>query len=207
MNNLLTAQNLSVFRGNSLIFKNVDISINEGEAIHLLGDNGAGKTTLVQTEAGILIPDSGKIIKNCELLYLGHSLGIKLNLTVWENLKFAAILYHNLNNINKELDLAINSLGLEKYKNILVNELSAGQKRKVQLARLFFKDNKKLWLLDEPFNTLDIKTVELLKNHLETHIKNKGAIILTTHQNFNMNNLKTLNLRELSTKGNHNDKF
>ena len=202
MNNLIEVKNLTIFRGNQLIFKNLNFSLKEFQAIHLLGENGEGKTTFLQALSGLLVPENGEIIKHCDLIYLGHLLGIKLNLTVLENLNFMALLYHNISKteLNKEVNFAIKSVGLEKYKNILVSFLSAGQKRKVQLARLFFSKTPKLWLLDEPFNTLDQRSINILITHFENHIKNGGSLLLTSHQNFSMQGLKQISIKDLFNK-------
>ena len=202
MKNLIKVKNLTVFKGNQVILKKVHFSLKEGEAVHLLGENGDGKTTFLQSLAGLLVPENGEIIKNCDLIYLGHLLGIKLNLTVLENLSFMAILYHNIakNELEKELEFVINKVGLENYKNIFASSLSAGQKRKVQLARLFFSKTPKLWLLDEPFNTLDQKSIKILIAHFENHIKNGGSLLLTSHQNFSMQGLKQISIKDLFNK-------
>ena len=113
------------------------LTVHSGHAYYLRGDNGSGKTTLLQALAGLLAIQAGNIERHAPLLYLGHRPGVKSVLTVRENLALAARLYHQHPAGNAELDRAIEAVGLTRHAERQTRHLSAGQQRRVQLARLW----------------------------------------------------------------------
>lgn len=182
---LLTADNLSIIRGNRLIFRRLNLTLNAGEALHLLGENGSGKTTLLQILANILPPNHGNIHREQPLIFLGHKAGVKSLLTARENLSFAAKLYHYMpsDKIANAVENALEHMGIANLANRQVRHLSAGQQRRVQLARLWLS-TPAIWLLDEPLTALDVTTVAHLSQHCEAHLQQGGGIIFTSHQPF-----------------------
>lgn len=196
---LLSADNISILRGQQAIIRHASITLSAGQAIHLLGENGSGKTTLLQALAGILPISAGSITRHSPLLYLGHKAGIKALLTVEENLSLAAKLYHGMSAAESQsaIQHALTQMGIAHLAQRQARYLSAGQQRRVQLARLWLPCPT-LWLLDEPLTALDIQTSQMLGAHCAQHIQAGGAILLTSHQAFPLpTQLQHLNLQDL----------
>jgi len=160
--------------------------------LHVRGENGAGKTSLLRLLAGLSQPAEGEI-RWCgqpidqsdsdyrrNLLFFGHQGALKEDLTALENLSFAAA----MDGAEVAEDNALAALyrfGLKGREDLPVRVLSAGQKRRVMLARLATR-NAKLWVLDEPFTALDVKAVELLSELIAQHVADGGMAVLTSHQ-------------------------
>ncbi len=189
---MLSARGLSCIRGERRLFSNVDLVVNDGEWVHIKGQNGVGKTSLLRILVGLAQPDQGEIfwdgqlISSCKtlyhdsLLYQGHYACIKDELSALENLKFAAA----LDGVTLEMDRAAATLrrfGLRGRENLPVRHLSAGQKRRVGMARLLSRPAK-LWILDEPFTALDAAAVDMLAAVLSEHVDGGGMVVLTSHQ-------------------------
>ncbi len=194
---LLEADNLTLLKGSSLLLRRYHINIAAGQIIHLTGDNGSGKTTLLQALAGLITPQGGSIRRHAPHLYLGHRPGIKSTLTARENLRYAARLYHSMNGSGLEarLDAALAAVALNAHDDRQSRQLSAGQQRRCQLARLWL-DTPPLWLLDEPLTALDATTSATLLARLEAHRQNGGAVIITSHQSLNLPVLDVRHLRQ-----------
>ena len=194
---LLEADNLTLLKGSSLLLRRYHINIAAGQIIHLTGDNGSGKTTLLQALAGLITPQGGSIRRHAPHLYLGHRPGIKSTLTARENLRYAARLYHSMNGSGLEarLDAALAAVALNAHDDRQSRQLSAGQQRRCQLARLWL-DTPPLWLLDEPLTALDATTSATLLARLEAHRQNGGAVIITSHQPLKLPVLDVRHLRQ-----------
>ena len=192
---LLEADNLTLLKGSSLLLRHYSLTIAAGQILHLTGDNGSGKTTLLQALAGLITPQGGHIRRHAPHLYLGHRPGIKTTLTARENLRYAARLYHGMNDAGLEarLDAALAAVALNSHDDRQSRQLSAGQQRRCQLARLWL-DTPPLWLLDEPLTALDAATAATLLAHLEQHRQNGGAAIITSHQPLDLPVLETRHL-------------
>ncbi len=209
---LLRLKDISLIRGQRLLFKNLNLELGVGEAIHLKGDNGAGKTSLFKILISLLQPTAGELtifdVKPKELMpedfdkiiYLGHLTAIKKELTVIENLAINARTFDAINPTNENLSVALEQVGLGEFREQRAGKLSAGQKRRIMLARLWLKPrdeskNKIIWLLDEPLTALDYKVIDTLQKHMQEHLKNSGGVIFTSHQEFNLDiPIKTINL-------------
>ena len=192
---LLEADNLTLLKGSSLLLRHYSLHIAAGQIIHLTGDNGSGKTTLLQALAGLITPQGGTIRRHAPHLYLGHRPGIKTTLTARENLRYAARLYHGMRGAGLEarLDAALAAVALNAHDDRQSRQLSAGQQRRCQLARLWL-DTPPLWLLDEPLTALDATTTATLLAHLEQHRQHGGAAIITSHQPLDLPVLETRHL-------------
>lgn len=184
----LIAENLCVERGSRTIIRNLSLVASSGEAIILSGANGAGKTTLLRTLAGFLRPASGSVrIEGgdektvAELAHVvGHTNAVKANLTVWENVEFWARYLGGTGKNGGGVDRALVHFGLRDLAEFPVAYLSAGQKRRVGLARLLAAE-RPLWLLDEPTVSLDAASTILLAKAIEGHIETGGLAIIATH--------------------------
>mgnify|MGYP000386176075 FL=1 len=195
-------KNISCIRGNKLLFKNLNFKINNKELLVIKGANGSGKTTLLKILSGLLKPISGSIIinkKNINILkdeyfkyfeYIGHENAIKTALTVRENLNFYLKIKKNLT--TKNFEKAIKIFNLKNLLDIKIENLSAGEKRRISLSRLILS-NSKIWFLDEPTNGLDkINTVNFFKI-LKQHLQLNGLAIVASHDDVKIKN-KNINL-------------
>ena len=185
---LLQARALGYARNEEPIFGPLDFALHPGEIVLVEGDNGSGKTTLLKILSGLLEPTSGEVLLrgapltlaklSHQVALLGHLLGLKLELTTLQNLRFAIGLGGLRAGITPQLALA--SVGLEGYEDQPVRMLSAGQRKRVALARLLLVPAA-LWLLDEPYANLDRGGIELVNRLLDSHARRGGAALITSH--------------------------
>lgn len=181
---------MSCERDHRLLFDDLSFTLSAGKVIQVAGANGSGKTTLLRFLAGISQSYSGSILWQgqaidrvapqfrSQLLYLGHAPGVSLNLTALENLRW----YFQLNQRVEQdkLAQALAVVGLAGYEHVLGYRMSAGQQRRIALARMVLSDAP-LWILDEPFTAIDRRGVGELEILLAQHAEKGGAIVLTTH--------------------------
>jgi heme exporter protein A len=201
---MLTATSLSCVRGERRLFSGLDLAVGPGEWLHVQGENGAGKTSLLRILATLSPPAEGEIRWQGEpvralgedfrrnLLFLGHHGAVKEDLTPFENLTLAAQLDGTALNEVTALE-ALARFGLRGREDLSVRFLSAGQKRRVLLARLAVR-KAALWILDEPFTALDVKAVDMLSGLIEEHLAAGGMAILTSHQSMPLPNGRALKL-------------
>ena len=180
------AQGLSIARGGRSLVARLDLSVHSGEALIITGRNGAGKSTLLRAFAGMLPLHEGKIelaghdgAPEGAMHYLGHANGQKPQLTALENLAFWRRLLAS-DDAGLSPHAALEAFGIGALANFHVGYLSAGQARRVALARLLVAA-RPLWLLDEPLTALDSASQALLTNVLRDHLRNGGIIIAATH--------------------------
>ncbi len=190
---MLELRNLSFYRGDEPILDQVSMDLGSGEVLIVRGANGCGKTTLLKIIAGLLRPEDDSVVRFAdqerdpmdpafrgELMYLGHQLGLKLELTSLENQQF----FHDfLGDDRMSPKETLRAVGLRGYDNTLALRLSAGQKKRVALARLLL-NRRRLWLLDEPYSNLDQPGIDLVHGLLTTHAENGGSAIITSHGTF-----------------------
>jgi heme exporter protein A len=184
--NLLQAQGLAAFRGERLVFRDLDFAVAAGGALLLAGPNGSGKSTLLRLLAGLGRLAAGQVLWSGEdaltdltahaarVTYVGHLDAVKPGLTVTENLRFAALVGGG------RVEAALDALGLRELAELPARMLSAGQKRRLALARLALSAAP-LWLLDEPTLGLDVASVERFGLVLAGHRARGGVIVAATH--------------------------
>lgn len=194
---LLHADNLSVERGTRTIIAGLSFTAKAGEALLIVGPNGAGKTTLIRTLAGFITPQGGTItLKDdtgtrvtdepdiaARCHYVGHHTGVKANLTATENLIFWATYLGQGGGgdaIRDRVDDALAHFGLSALADYPAGLLSAGQKRRLGLARLSVAD-RPIWLLDEPTVSLDTASTKRLARLIHSHLAGGGLVIAATH--------------------------
>lgn len=177
---LLSAQDVAVERGERRLLQNLAMHVHPGELLQLSGANGLGKTSLLRGLAGLArFGVSGQIDVRVPLLYLGHLAATKPLLTPLENLR-----WHPSGRLSADDDAisaALAEVGLTGYEESPLINLSAGQQRRVALARLWLAEEP-LWLLDEPFTAVDTHGVALLEQQLLRHVDAGGAVVFTSHQ-------------------------
>ena len=186
---LLALDELTVQRGEIPLCEGVVINLAAGSICHLIGANGTGKTTLLMQLAGLLPVLSGEVYYQgvaslpIQPLYVSHQLGIHPNLTVAQNLTFLLNLYGISPRVT-DIDDALAWVGLQGFETISSSHLSAGQTRRITLARLYLLTHEvtPLWLLDEPFTALDVDMVARMEDRLRDFANTGGAILMTSHQ-------------------------
>ncbi|MEZ0469814.1 heme ABC exporter ATP-binding protein CcmA [Luteimonas salinilitoris] len=185
---LLAARGLCFSRNDAAVFGPLDFAVDAGEALLVRGDNGAGKTTLLRVLAGLLRADTGEVdiegrrtgtaLRSRAIAYLGHLPAFKADLSALENLNFLCGLHGRRQERRPEQALA--TVGLAGYEDTLARQLSAGQKKRLSLARLWLSPMP-LWLLDEPYANLDLEGIELVNRMVQAHLDTGGAALVTTH--------------------------
>ncbi|WMJ69815.1 heme ABC exporter ATP-binding protein CcmA [Stenotrophomonas sp. 24(2023)] len=185
---LLAASGLGYSRNDEPVFGPLDFQVDAGEALLVQGGNGAGKTTLLRVLAGLSragtgsVKIDGKPAGTAEraryVAYLGHLPALKPDLDTLENLHFLCGLHGRRARQMPGNALAI--VGLAGYEDTLVRHLSAGQKRRLALARLWLSPAP-LWLLDEPYANLDLEGITLVNRMISAHLRSGGAALVTTH--------------------------
>ena len=186
----LEARDLECVRDDRVLFSQLSFTVRPGEVLQVEGHNGSGKTSLLRILCGLLLPNEGEVLW-CgqpvnrvrseflgELSYLGHHNGIKAELTPLENLRFAATL--SLRKAETDPYAVLARFALRGFEDVPCRTLSAGQNRRVGLARLLMSRGL-IWVLDEPFSSLDRKGIGDLEAIFEEHVGNGGIIVLTTH--------------------------
>ena len=179
----ISVKSLSVSRGGINLLQDVDIDLKNGQAGILRGPNGVGKTTLLRTLAGLQPFDSGKIECSSEdICYSGHADGVKLTLTVQENLEFWANIFGSTS-----ISAVAEKFLISDLLDTRVGTLSAGQKRRVGLARLGLTE-RQVWLLDEPTVSLDETSVKIFENIVKDHLSEDGCALIATHLDLGLEN-------------------
>ncbi len=192
---LLAATGLACFRGDRLLFQDLSLRVNAGQALQVRGPNGCGKTTLLRILCGLTLPEDGtirwrgRVLRGHdpdylrELRYIGHSDGVKLALSPRENLAIAMALGSGAD--EAALEAALARLDLTDFMDVPCRTLSAGQRRRVGLARLTL-GGARLWMLDEPFTALDTSGIDAVRALIEAHLDGGGCAVLTSHQAINL---------------------
>ena len=188
---VLEASGLAMWRGERCLFRDLDLAVHAGRALHVRGPNGCGKTTLLRILCGLLAPEDGELKVEGQRVrgahpalrerigYLGHADGLKLELTVRENLRFAAAL--TLADPLPDPDRTLERMGLAHIAELETRRLSAGQRRRLSIGRLVAGGHA-LWVLDEPFTALDTLGIALLSELLEEGLDRGVGIVFTSHQ-------------------------
>lgn len=177
---LLAANSLSLRRGGRELFADLSFSIERGQLWQVEGANGAGKTSLLRILCGLSrYGFEGSVQRLAPLLYLGHLSAVKALLTPRENLAWHASGDYRAD--DAAIEEALSRVGLYGYEDVPSHTLSAGQHRRVNLARLYLS-RAPLWLLDEPFTAIDRGGVGELEALFDAHVRGGGAVVMTSHQ-------------------------
>lgn len=202
---LLELRDFACVRDGEPLFKPVSHVMSAGDVVQVAGPNGAGKTTLLRSLCGLFDSFEGEILFEgsslsrsrhaflSQLLYLGHQPGVKKSLTARENLEWFA----GVNGFKQAFDVrdVLSKVGLAGYEDIPCHQMSAGQHRRVGLARLYF-DRSPIWVLDEPFTAIDIQGVARLEALIESRASEGGLVVLTTHQALSIKRFHMLTLEK-----------
>ncbi|GAB3733344.1 heme ABC exporter ATP-binding protein CcmA [Luteimonas pelagia] len=185
---LLAVQGLRYARNELPVFGPLDFAVDAGEALLVQGGNGAGKTTLLRVLAGLLPAEAGRVVidgapatadlRARAIAYLGHLPAFKAELGARENLEFLCGLHGRRR--GQTIEAALGIVGLAGYDDALARQLSAGQRKRLSLARLWLSPAR-LWLLDEPYANLDLDGIELVNRMVQAQLRAGGAALVTTH--------------------------
>ena len=188
----LKGDDLSCIRDDRVLFEELVFELIPGQVLLLEGENGSGKTSLLRILCGFREPDTGQVTwcgdaindsqYYADMAYVGHLDGVKKELTVLENLKVSLALGRPG---QYSIQQALNKVHLVNYDDVLVQALSAGQKRRLSLARLLITQNI-VWILDEPFTSLDKQGIMLIESLMSEHCAKGGMIILTSHHDIDL---------------------
>lgn len=200
----LEARAISCVRGDRELFSGLDLQVLPGQCLHIRGENGVGKTSLLRLLTGLACPEAGEVLWNghsikkdaseyhSQLLFLGHRDALKEDLSALENLR----MYAAIDGVALSEHDAFASLwrfGLKGREDLPVNCLSAGQKKRVLMARMVTR-RAQVWILDEPFNALDTHAVAELQGLIAEHLESGGLAVLTSHQPLAIAGLRVLDL-------------
>jgi heme exporter protein A len=185
---LLSVRGLVFARDEQPVFGPLAFEVEPGEALLVQGDNGAGKTTLLRVLAGLLRADAGEVgiagshadhrARSRHVAYLGHSPALKADLSAEQNLRFLCGLHGS--RPERGISQSLARVGLAGHDDALARQLSAGQKKRLSLARLWLSPAP-LWLLDEPYANLDLDGIALVNALVSEHLAEGGAALVTTH--------------------------
>ena len=199
---MLLANNLSFSRNNVNVFKDINLSIGSGQIKQIKGKNGSGKTTFLKTILNILLPENGEVFwegKNIKKNIFNFYKEITLimdepsstkSLTLINNINFWRGFSNSIITKN-EVSLLLKAFNLEKYKDTQVMYLSSGEVKKLELLRLII-EQKKIWILDEPYNHLDDLSIEILNQTFIDHVNKDGIILFASHYNPAINKMNII---------------
>lgn len=200
----LEARQVTCVRGDRTLFSGLDLQLFAGQCLHVRGENGVGKTSLLRLLTGLAAPESGEVLWcghsikkqvsefHSKLLFLGHRDALKEDLSAIENLRmYAAIDGTKLS--EQDAFACLWRFGLKGREDLPVNCLSAGQKKRVLMARMLTR-RAQVWILDEPFNALDTHAVGELQDLIVEHLEGNGLVVLTSHQSLAISGLRVLDL-------------
>jgi len=183
---MLQVQDLYCERQRRILFESLSFSVQPGELLQIKGSNGSGKTTLLKILTGLYEDYTGEVAWDLDSwpLFVGHKPGVKDQLTAQENLAWLAGL-HRPGIARLEVDRALLAVGLAGYQDVLCGSMSEGQRKRVNLARLFILKSH-AWILDEPLSAIDVDGVNLLQERISSHLEDGGMVIVTSHQSLDV---------------------
>ncbi|MEQ1528573.1 MAG: cytochrome c biogenesis heme-transporting ATPase CcmA [Methylococcales bacterium] len=189
----LEASQLSCVRDDRVLFAELDFKVHGGQVLLIEGPNGSGKTSLLRILTGLRRPEQGELfwggvmvdelasVYYQDVAYVGHMNGMKDDLSVAENLRYAQALAI----AQLSIDEGLQKVGLQGYQDTPIRYLSAGQRRRLALARLLCT-RKKLWILDEPFTSLDKASIKMFEGYIQDHVGQGGLVVMTSHHDTNL---------------------
>lgn len=198
----LRCEGLACERGGRVLFRGLDFEVAGGAALIVRGPNGAGKSSLLRQIAGLVDIPQGRLVlegsrpdaaRQDQLHYVGHQDALKPAMSVGENLSFWSGFLGGAAGGGADIAEALAAFGLDELASLPASYLSAGQKRRVALARLLL-DARPLWLLDEPGVALDQANLARLLAAMRSHLERGGIVVAATHQDLGLADARVLDL-------------
>jgi len=192
---ILDAKNISKSFDKRVILRKIDVHLNKGEMLGLLGSNGAGKSTFMNIVLGLLKPDFGDIFlankkittlaiherSKLGISYLPQQTSIFRGLSVYENLLGVAQIVKKKKNEQKEIvERLMAEFSITHLRNVQATALSGGETRRVEIARCLIS-NPKILLLDEPFAGIDPISISDIQRIIGYLSKRGLGILITDH--------------------------
>lgn len=171
MTPLLRFRDAGLRRGGRSLFEGLSFELKPGDALHVTGPNGTGKSSLLRLAAGLLRAERGDV-EAAPAALADDALSLDPELTLERALRFWG----------GEIEQGMEAFGLADVRSVPVRLLSAGQAKRAALARVA-ASSAPLWLLDEPANGLDARSVELLSQAIVRHRSSGGAVVAAAHTN------------------------
>jgi heme exporter protein A len=199
----LIAQSLDCERGGRIVFRGLTFDVAAGEAMVVVGPNGIGKSSLLRLIAGLIEPVAGSLTLSggdedrsvgAQCHYFGHRDAVKPALSVRENIEFWK---RFMDSPSHSVETALRAVGLDRIDHLPAAYLSAGQKRRLSLARLLVS-RRQVWLMDEPTSALDAAAEQMLYAILNDHLANDGLVVAATHAPLDITPCRTLDLAEIA---------
>jgi cell division transport system ATP-binding protein len=196
--NVLSLTNANIYQKDSLILKNVNLQIERGEFVYLIGKTGSGKSSLMMTLYGDLTLEEGEGsivdfnligLKEHDIPFLRRKLGVvfqdfKLltDRTVQKNLEFVlkATGWKDKHDMQERIDRVLDKVGMKTMGFKYPHELSGGEQQRVAIARALLNDPE-LIIADEPTGNLDPQTSVEVMEVLQEINKNGNTILMATH--------------------------
>jgi heme exporter protein A len=191
---LLETRELCCVRDDRVLFEGLNLALGEGQILLVEGKNGSGKTSLLRILTGLALPESGEVLWQGKPIgevgpeyyeqvnYVGHHDGIKRDLTCLENLRLVQAMGKP---VDIDLDEALEKVNLFRFGDNFVATLSAGQKRRLAMARMVVTEAQ-VWIMDEPFTSLDKASMAMFQTMFEEHLDKGGVIVMTSHHDIEM---------------------
>ncbi|HET6537162.1 MAG TPA: heme ABC exporter ATP-binding protein CcmA [Sphingopyxis sp.] len=194
MTMLLTLDNIACVRGDRLLFKNLSLRLDRGDALWIQGPNGTGKSSLIRLAAGLLRPFSGTVTRRERCALLDESLALDAE----RPLRAALNIWGRIDGVDGTATVrAMQAMALTNLSDIPVAMLSTGQRKRAAMARVI-ASGAPIWLLDEPANGLDSNAITLLVAAIAAHRQNGGAVLIASHFALGLESLRSLDLKDFS---------
>ena len=193
---ILATKSISKSFDDRVVLRKIDVHLNQGEMLGLLGSNGAGKSTFMNIVLGLLKPDFGDIfLGNSKLTnlaihersklgiaYLPQQTSIFRGLTVYENLLAIAQIIKKRTSEQKEVvEKLMAEFSLTHLRDVKATALSGGERRRTEIARCLI-NNPKVLLLDEPFAGVDLLSIQDIKSLL-LKLQTRGCAVMVSDHN------------------------
>lgn len=181
----LTFSNVGISRGAMPLFTGVDFTLNSGQVVWVQGANGIGKTTLLHLAAGLARAEEGNVFWMQDniachpfdiVAFQGHQDALKPQFTPLEEMT----LWAKLSGSRINIDIVLERVALSHRRDVPTGKLSAGQRRRLALARLVVSD-RPIWAMDEPAAAMDAAGVALIEDLVTDHIAKGGAALIASH--------------------------